>query len=523
MAEITIGIDLGTRYAQLAAEVPGRGVQVIPNRWGQMKTSSIVACTGDGLVVGEEAARLALTEPDSAWWDMKRHLGTDWVARIDGRSYTPEELLLPLISLLREDAEAHFGCFISSCVLAVPAHFSFPERGAMARIAQMAGFDRVRIVNEPTAAALSIGGDGRFLIMDFGAGTLDLSLVEGDGGVFQVVESQGRRDIGGIDIDKILAEWLCRKSGVPFSRSDDPRALLMMAEAESLKIALSSANVVSWRIPSGFPGGGKSIDISRSDFEGIISNLIDEVVAMVWSMWVKHDPHRFLMVGGSSRIPMLRRVLSGKVYAPEKLRSCPEDAVVIGSALYATQGKERLLIDVLSRSLGVMNSDGGVVPLLGRGTPLPAEAKKSFTACGSGSIEITIVQGEGRVKSLNRVLQTIRVDNVANGEVVEIFFRIDGGGLLNVEVRRKKKISRQTITLESDETGVTSCDLLAEIRIREDKIAKLSMSFPDNFHVRLQSLLSEARALKGEDPSLQWQVLEVLDKMISEMEQVMTS
>ena len=169
-----------------------------------------------------------------------------------------------------------------------------------------------------------------------------------------------------------------------------------------------------------------------------------------------------------------------------------------------------------------MSSDGGVVPLLGRGTPLPAEAKKSFTACGNGSLEVTIVQGEGRVKSLNRVLQTIRADNVLDGEVVEIYFRVDGGGLLNVEVRRKKAISRQTISLESDETGVPLCDLLTEIRIREDKIARVSMSFPDNFHLRLQSLLGEAKALNGEDPSLQWQALEVLDKMIIEMEQVMT-
>lgn len=523
MAEITIGIDLGTRYAQLAADVPGRGVQIIPNRWGQMRTSSIVGCSGDGLIAGEEAARMALTDPHTVWWDMKRHLGTDWVARIDGRSYTPEELLLPLITLLREDAEAHFGCFITSCVLAVPAHFSFPERGAIARTAQMSGFDRVRIVNEPTAAALSIGGDGRFLIMDFGAGTLDLSLVEGERGVFQVIESQGRRDIGGLDIDRILAEWLCRKSGIPFARSDDPRASLMMAEAESIKISLSTANAVSWRVPSGFAGAVKSVDISRFEFEAMIRPLIEQVVSMVESMWKKHDPHRFLMVGGSSRIPLLRKILSERVYEPEKLRSCPEDAVVIGSALYSVQGKERLLIDVLSRSLGVMNSDGGVVPLLGRGTPLPAEARKSFTASGSGSLEITIVQGEGRVKSLNRVLQTIRIDNVQNGEVVEIFFRIDGGGLLNVEVRRKRKVSRQTISLETDETGVPFCDLFTEIRLREDKLARLSMSFPDNFQLRLQSLLGEARALKGEDPSLQWQALEVLDRMILEMEQVMTS
>lgn len=172
MADAVIGIDLGTRYAQLAVDLPGRGVQLIPNRWGQKRTPSVVACTKDGLIAGEEAAKIGLVQPRSLWWDMKRHLGTDWVARTGGRTYTPEELLLPLLVLLREDAEAYLGRFVDFCVLVVPAHFSFPERGALARAAQQAGFEKIRIVNEPTAAALSIGVDGKFLIMDFGAGKI---------------------------------------------------------------------------------------------------------------------------------------------------------------------------------------------------------------------------------------------------------------------------------------------------------------------------------------------------------------
>jgi molecular chaperone DnaK (HSP70) len=519
--DITIGIDLGTRYAQLAVDLPKRGVQHIPNRWGQMRTPSMVALSKDGLVAGDEAVKISMIEPSVVWWDIKRRLGTDWVARMGGKTYTAEELLLPLICLLREDAEACLKAFITSCVLAVPAHFSFPERGALARAAQQAGFEKIRIVNEPTAATLSVGIDGMFLIIDFGAGTLDLSVVEGDRGVFQVLESQGRRDIGGFDLDKLLAEYLCRRAGIPFSRAEDPRAYLMMREAEAIKIALSSATGITWRVPPGFGSRETSVTVTRADFERLISPVIEEIVKMVQNMWRKYDPQRLLLVGGSGRIPLLRGMLSSRVYEPERLRSSPEEAVVVGSALYANQGSERLLIDVLNRSLGVMSAEGGVVPILSRGIPLPAEARKMFTAYGNGDLEVTIVQGEGRTKNLNRVLQTMRLGRVDSGETVELIFKVDGGGLLNIEVKRKEHVSRHTIALESDETSVTQCDLMTEIRIREDKLARLTTLFPDNFQQRLQVLMREARSLRLEDHALQWEALEVIDKMIQEIEQVM--
>jgi molecular chaperone DnaK (HSP70) len=277
---------------------------------------------------------------------------------------------------------------------------------------------------------------------------------------------------------------------------------------------------VTWRVPYGLSAKEKNVDISRLEFEALIRTVVEEIVNMVSRMWKKHDPYKLLIVGGSGRIPLLRSVLSNRVKEPVHLRSCPEDAVVIGTALYANQGSERLLIDVLSRSLGVMNVDGGVVSILSRGTPLPAEARRSFTAYGTGNLEVTIVQGEGRVRNLNRVLQTLYVDNVKDGEIVDVFFRVDGGGLLHVEVNRKKKTSRKTISLESDQSGLVACDILTELRVREDRLARLSMSFPDNFQQRLAAVMTEARSLRNEDKSLQWQALEVIDRMIAEIEQV---
>ncbi len=517
--EATIGIDLGTRYAQVAVDLPRSGVQIIPSRWGGMRSPSFVAFAPEGLVAGEEAVQVSFVDPSSVWWDMKRHLGTDWVARRGGRTYTPEELLLPLLSLLREDAEVFLRTFVHSCVLAVPAHFSFSERGALARAARQVGFERVRIVNEPTAAALSIGTQGRFLIIDFGGGTLDLSVVEGDGGVFQVLDSSGRKDIGGLDLDKILAEWMCQRTGIPLTRPGDPRSAVIMREAEGVKISLSTAHTVTWRPPAGLAEGARAVDVSRQEFERLIGPTIEEIAQMVERMWSRYRPDRLILVGGSGRIPLLRRVLAERVREPERLRSTPEDAVVTGCALYANQGKERLLIDVLSRTLGVQGGDGGVVPILYQGTPLPAEATRRFTACGNGNIHITIVQGEGPVRSLARVLQTVDVDSVRNGEAVDIHFRVDGGGLLQVEVKRAKNTNRQTISLECD--GVAdeaSCNLPAELLLREQRIARLAMGFPDNFQQRLRLLMGEVRTLRNEEPSLQWRALETIDRMIAEMD-----
>jgi molecular chaperone DnaK (HSP70) len=499
MDEYVIGIDLGTRYAEAAVDIAGRGVSIIPNRWGGNRTPSMVGFTKDGLVAGEDAARVMLTEPEMVWWDMKRHLGSDWTACAAGHSYGPEEMLLPLLSLLREDAEAFLKTFVSSCVLAAPAHFSFPERGALARAARKAGFERVRIVNEPTAAALSAGIDGRFLVMDFGAGTLDMSLVEGDGGVFQVLDSKGRRDIGGLDIDRLLAEWLCRNAGVPLSRPNDPRASLMMREAENVKIALSGSKRVTWRVPAGLADeavGGRSVDIERAEFESLIYHLMEEILNMVRRMWRKYEPDRLLTVGGSSRIPLLRQMLAERVREPDSGGSSgPEYAVVAGSALYAHQGRERLLIDVLSKSLGIMNADGEVVPLLRKGAPLPAQARQVFTARGSGSIEITVVQGERKVRGVGRVLQTLTVDNVSDGETVGVDFKVDGGGLLQVEVKRRANTSRRTISLDFDDSDCVQCDLASEIRIREDRIAILSMDDPGDYQARLLDISKDARLL----------------------------
>jgi molecular chaperone DnaK (HSP70) len=295
----------------------------------------------------------------------------------------------------------------------------------------------------------------------------------------------------------------------------------MMREAEAVKIELSSATHTVWRAPSGF-AEGKSAGVYRAEFESLIYPMMEEILKMDEKMWKKYSPEKLLTVGGSSRIPLFRRLMSARVREPERARRQPEDAVVAGAAMYSNQGRERLLIDVLSRGLGIMNADGDVVTLLRKGTPLPSEARQVFTACGSGAIGITVVQGERKVRSPGRALQTITIDGVSDGENVEVFFRVDGGGLLHVEVKRKKNTSRKTIALDEDETGDAGCDLQAELRVREERLAKLSMSFPDDFQSRLAGLTRDVRSLRNEDAALQWSALETLDRMIAELERVVS-
>jgi molecular chaperone DnaK len=178
------------------------------------------------------------------------------------------------------------------------------------------------------------------------------------------------------------------------------------------------------------------------------------------------------------------------------------------------------LIDVLSKSLGIMNADGEVVSLLRKGSPLPAQASQIFTARGNGSIEVVIAQGERKTRGPGRTRQTLTIDDVSNGEAVEVDFKVDGGGLLHVEVKRRKNTSRRTISLDFDEAEDAPCDLVSEIRSREDRLTRLSMDYPDNFQARLLGVVKEALSMRSEDSSLKWQALDVLDKMIAELERV---
>ena len=516
-----MGVDLGTRYALVAHCPPGGSPRVLPNRWGRLRTPSYVALSAGRFLAGDEAVRVALTAPDRAWWDVKRKLGSDWVARHGGRAYGAEDLLVPLLSLVREDAEAALGSFVRSGVLAVPAHFGFPERGALGRAARNAGFEEVRIVNEPTAAALSVGPLGRFLVLDFGGGTLDLSVVEGEDGVFQVLDSLGRSDLGGYDLDRRLALWLWRRLGEGTPNVEDPRWAHVLREAEQLKIALSDARTLTWTPPPGL-GAGEILTVHREDLEHLIAPVVEEILRLVERLYRRHQPHRLLLVGGSSRVPLLRRRLAERVAEPERLKVCPDEAVALGASLFARQGRERLLLDVLSQSLGVADPDGSVVPLLQRGTPLPAEAVRELRLSGDGPYPLLVVQGEGPLKDPGRILQRMDLPATSPGERVTVSFRVDGSGLLTVEVFRRGGACRRVVALEGREDP-GRVDLEGELRLRQDRLVRLSLALSPPHQERLTGLWERVRLFRHEEETLAREALEVLDRLILELERAVGS
>ena len=513
-----LGIDLGTRYAVGALCWGDSSPVVVPHRWGGERTPSYVAWHEGRWITGEDAFRLSLKEPGRAWWNVKRFVGSSsWRVTVEGRTFAAEDLLVPLLATLREDAEAFAGTFLTSCVLAVPAHFGFPERAAMARTARGAGFDQVRIVNEPTAAALATGVEGRSLVLDFGAGTTDVTVVERDGAVWHVVESQGRGDLGGVDLDRALADHLWRSTFSGRLREDDPRRALLMNDAERIKIALSDSRRTPWYPPGGLgaPPEG-SVDVSREAFEALARRLLLEVLSMVRRLWSCHNPHHLVLVGGGSRIPLLRQMLAEQVAEPARFRTSPDEAVALGTALYACQSGQRLLIDVLSASLGVEAADGNVVTLLERGTPLPCAASRRFASVKGGGVSVPVVEASGRAR--RRLLGTVRVSDVGEGDEVEVRFEVDGGGVLHVHVKLRGMVVRHEVLDVAPGASPAAEDRdLAEL---ERRFSRLSLHLSPEQQERVASLLWRARSLGGEaaDVLARDDALGILSELAHELE-----
>ena len=514
MDEMALGIDLGTRYALTALCGDDGRPFILPNRWGGKRTPSVVALTEKGWVAGETAARVALLHPDRAWWNVKRRIGSGWRAHCDGRSYSPQELLIPLLRLLREDAEALLGRYVSSCVLALPAHFSFSEREALSESARRAGFEKIILINEPTAAALATEKEGRHLVLDFGAGTVDLSVVEVEEGVWQILESQGRSDLGGADIDGLLAGALFRRCGTE-AEEDDPRWPLLLAEAETIKIVLSETQSCPWHVPAGlFPDCPSPQDVTRQELEALATPIVEEIVALAEDLWRRHRPEALLLVGGSSRMPLLRERLRRRGMESGRLRLCIDEAVAFGAALRGLSRKGgRLLLDVLSEGLGIRTADGAVALLLERGTPLPAAAKRRFLSTGGGQIQVEVLQVS---RERERSLGCLSVAPLARGDEVEIAFRADVGGSLHVEVRRGTERTWRVLTLDGEEED--SAETFRRERDRlERELALLTGLLSPVDQQRVRSLIDRTRLLSGEDGAVAKEAIEALEGLVTSL------
>lgn len=471
----TIGIDLGTTNSCVAVIEGGEPV-VIANAEGARTTPSVVAFSRTGeRMVGQVAKRQAITNPDRTISSIKREMGTDHKVTIDGKSYTPQEISAMILQKLKGDAEAYLGESVTSAVITVPAYFTDAQRQATKDAGKIAGLDVKRIINEPTAAALSYGidkeDDQKIMVYDLGGGTFDVSIIEMGDGVQEVLATAGNNRLGGDDFDKRVMDWIINSFKVSdgIDLSGDKMAMQRIKEAaEKAKIELSGMTSASINLPfiTADATGPKHLDLtlSRAKFNELTADLVEKTMGPVRQALSDSglsigEINKVLMVGGSSRIPAVQEAVK-KLIGKEPFKGInPDECVAIGAALQAgvlggeVQGL--LLLDVTPLSLGVETMGGVMTKIIDRNTTIPTKKSQIFSTAADGQtqVEVNVLQGEREFARDNKQLGLFKLDGIAPAPrgipQIEVTFDIDANGIVNVSAKDLGTGKEQHITISS--------------------------------------------------------------------------
>jgi molecular chaperone DnaK len=469
-----VGIDLGTTNSVVSFLEAGDPV-VIPNSEGSRTTPSVVAFSKAGeVLVGEVAKRQAITNPDRTIRSVKRHMGTSWTIDIDAKKYTAQEISARTLMKLKRDAEAYLGDTVTQAVITVPAYFDDAQRTATKEAGQIAGLEVLRIINEPTAAALAYGldkgsADETVLVFDLGGGTFDVSILEIGDGVFEVKSTHGDTHLGGDDWDQRIIDWLITsfKSAHGIDLSNDRMATQRLKEAaEKAKIELSQVQQTQINLPfiTATPEGPLHLDesLTRAKFQDMTADLLERC-RVAFDQAIKdagiergHLAH-VILVGGSTRMPAVQDLVQSLTGKEPNKSVNPDEVVAVGAAIQAGvlkgEVKDVLLLDVTPLSLGIETKGGVMTKLIERNTTIPTKRTEVFTTAEDmqPSVEIHVLQGEREMAMYNKTLgkfQLVDLPPAPRGiPQIEVTFDIDANGIVHVSAKDRATSKEQSMTI----------------------------------------------------------------------------